>query len=195
MDTIVDKYLKGLHEHLSEEDKTDLAIAKGATERQLAKLKEHFPECPAALLQLLGKINGTYWQTYEDKQIAVLILGSDVNEYPYYLKSVEQIIEEDKYGESIRTRYEDYLDEEPELVGKGIDPDVNMNKWLCFADCMNNGGTSSLYIDFNPTEEGRSGQVVRFLHDPDSFKVIAVDFESYLQLLIEKGYDFIDPSY
>ena len=56
---------------------------------------------------------------------------------------------------------------------------------------MNNGGTSSLFLDFNPTSEGKVGQVVRFLHDPDSFKVIADSFDEYLQKLMNKDYDFI----
>ena len=48
---------------------------------------------------------------------------------------------------------------------------VPLNDRLCFADCMNNGGTSSLYIDFTPNEAGQVGQVVRYVHDPDSFEV------------------------
>ena len=62
---------------------------------------------------------------------------------------------------------------------------VPLNERLCFADCMNNGGTSSLYIDFTPNEAGQVGQVVRYVHDPDSFEVIAASFEDYLQQLIE----------
>jgi cell wall assembly regulator SMI1 len=58
---------------------------------------------------------------------------------------------------------------------------------------MNKGGTSSLSLDFNPRPEGTSGQVVRFLHDPDSFKVIAWDFDEYLQMLIDGGYSFFVP--
>ncbi|HEV9036131.1 MAG TPA: hypothetical protein VGQ51_05905 [Puia sp.] len=65
-----------------------------------------------------------------------------------------------------------------ELVGKGIDPNLPLSIWLCFSDCMNNRGTSSLFIDFDPTPEGTVGQIVRFLHDPDSFRVIADSFEN-----------------
>jgi len=54
-------------------------------------------------------------------------------------------------------------------------------KWLHFSDCMNNGGTSQLFIDFSPSEKGTKGQIVRFLHDPDEFSVIADSFEEYLK--------------
>ncbi|MEX5669828.1 SMI1/KNR4 family protein, partial [Pseudomonas neuropathica] len=77
--------------------------------------------------------------------------GSDVFEYPYYLRSVEQIFEDAHADtESIAQIYEGYLDEEPDLIGPGIDSTLPMNKRLCFSHCMNNGGTSRLYIDFNP---------------------------------------------
>ncbi len=57
---------------------------------------------------------------------------------------------------------------------------------------MNNGGTSRLYIDFNPTDEGVHGQIVRFLHDPDEYVVIANSFDEYLQGLIDSGFIFLN---
>lgn len=191
MKNIVEQYLAGLQERLSEDDKTQLAHASGATAAQLAKLQQAYPGCPASLLQLLTKIDGTYWRDYGEHTVAVLILGSDVHRYPYFLKSVDQILEDDKYGKSIRQIYGEDAGEMPELVDAGIDPDINMDHWLCFSDCMNNGGTSRLYIDFNPAPGGVSGQVVRFLHDPDNYRVIAGSFDEYLLKLMEHDYTFI----
>lgn len=190
---IVEQYLKGLEERLSEYDKSELSYASGATDRQLANLKYSYPNCPDSLLQLLGRINGTYWEKYGDHEICVLILGSDVFEYPYYLKSVEQILEGGGFKASIREIYSKYFNDMPELVGENIDPDVNIDRWLCFSDCMNNGGTSQLFLDFDPLPGGIPGQVVRFLHDPDSFKVIANSFDDYLLMLISEDYSFIMP--
>jgi len=190
---IADQYLAGLREHLPEFDNISLSYATGATPAQLAALKNRFPACPDSLLQLLARVNGTYHQPYGDQTISVLVLGSDVFEYPYYLKSVEQILEVKGYNKSIRQIYGSYMESMPELVGGGIDPDVSIDQWLCFSECMNNGGTSSLYVDFNPGAGGVAGQVVRFLHDPDSFKVIANSFDEYLQMLMEEGYSFILP--
>jgi len=189
----VDQYLHGLHQNLSEEDNLSLSYSTGASDAQLEKLKNRFPYCPGSLLYLLGRINGTYHEQYGPHRVAVLILGSDVFEYPYYLKSVDQILEENSYGRSIRDIYEDYMDDMPELIEGPVDPDIKIDDWLCFSDCMNNGGTSSLYIDFNPAPGGTKGQVVRFLHDPDSYKVIARCFDEYLEGLIKDGYSFIHP--
>lgn len=190
-DSIVKQFLDGLKEHLSEEDLISLSYATGASPLQIDQLKARYPDCPESLIDLLSEINGTYWQKYGELEIAVLILGSDVTEYPYYLKSVEQILDKGNQGDSINEIYKDYKHIFPELIDPAIDANTNIDKWLCFSDCMNNGGTSSLYIDFNPSGIGRKGQIVRFLHDPDSFKVIAESFDDYLQMLIDGGYSFV----
>lgn len=90
--------------------------------------------------------------------------------------------------------YSDYIErkyEEVEIDEKITDTAKDL-KWLHFSDCMNNGGTSQLFIDFSPSEKGTKGQIVRFLHDPDEFIVIADSFEDYLQMLMDKDYDFIN---
>jgi hypothetical protein len=190
-DTIVTRFLDGLKENLSEDDLINLSYATGASRLQIEQLKSRYPDCPESLVELLSKINGTYWQKYGEHKIAVLILGSDVTEYPYYLKSVEQILEENGHSGSINEIYKDYTNVFPDLVDPAIDADINIDKWLCFSDCMNNGGTSSLYVDFSPSATGRKGQIVRYLHDPDSYKVIANSFDDYLQMLIDGNYSFV----
>lgn len=148
-----------------------------------------FPNCPQALLELLQDINGTYYCQHGKETISVLVLGSDVGDYPYYLKSVEQIVADyHEKRETIFERYKEFL--EHVEIDEKINRHVPLNERLCFADCMNNGGTSSLYIDFSPNEAGQVGQVVRYVHDPDSFAVIASSFEEYLQQLMEGDYEF-----
>lgn len=77
------------------------------------------------------------------------------------------------------------------IVDDKITNSIKNIQWLHFSDCMNNGGTSQLFIDFTPSEKGTKGQIVRFLHDPDEFTVIADSFDDYLKKLIENEYDFI----
>ena len=190
--SVVDNYLSGLNRALTEGNLEELKLAQGATIDALEKLTKNYPLCPPSLLQLLGQIDGTHFREYPGGTVNVLILGSDVYEYPYYLSSVEQIIEvarEDSY--SIAQVYGNYLKDEPETVCSGVDIALSMGKRLCFSNCMNNGGTSKLYIDFNPTAGGLVGQVVRYLHDPDSYKVIAENFDHYLQQLIDDDYSFL----
>lgn len=193
---ILERYLAGLQQALPRQCISDLALASGASSGQLAQLRQAYPECPATLLQLLGKYNGTYHQQYVGGVVSVYLLGSDVFEYPYYLSSVEQILDDRKSKQrSIADIYGHYLDEDPGIVDARIDASVAQGRRLCFSHCMNNGGSSTLYVDFSPTTAGKRGQIVRFLHDPDSYQVIADSFDDYLQLLIDGGYGFLIDEY
>jgi len=190
--SLVVTYLAGLRKALPAEQLNELKHAHGASTTDMQRLTDRYPLCPASLVELLGQIDGTHYRDYPDGRVMVLVLGSDVFEYPYYLSSIDQIIEEsDTYTRSIAQIYAGYLDEEPDLVGPGIDITLGMHERLCFSHCMNNGGSSKLYIDFNPVAGGNVGQVVRYLHDPDSYKVIAPSFDHYLQQLIDENYAFV----
>ena len=56
---------------------------------------------------------------------------------------------------------------------------------------MNNGGTSQLFIDLTPSEKGKKGQIIRYLHDPDELKVIADSFDEFLRILMKNGMIFL----
>ena len=81
------------------------------------------------------------------------------------------------------------------MIDDRLTDDVDNIRWLCFSDCMNNGGTSSLFVDFTPSEKGKVGQIVRFLHDPDQIAVIADSFDEFLEMLVNSGMRFIDKEY
>lgn len=166
-------------------------IKVGATEENIQKIKEEFPETPDSLIELLKIVDGTYHREYQGEKIAFYFLGSDVMGYPYYLLSSSQILENKKDGYYLFGGYIDGGYEDVEVDEK-ITDDSEKIKWLHFSDCMNNGGTSKLFIDFSPSEKGKKGQIVRYLHDPDEIEVIADSFDEYLEKLIEHGLDFIN---
>ncbi|MFB9053873.1 SMI1/KNR4 family protein [Formosa undariae] len=169
-------------------------IKHGASQDNIDELKADCPAIPKALINLLQYVDGTYWRTYGDEDIAFTLLGSDLSKRQYYLLSSQQILEN---KEDAPYNYQDYLDGEY----NGVDIDEKILKhakdlhWLHFADCTNNGGTSQLYIDYSPSEKGIKGQIVRFLHDPNEFEVIADSFEAYLQMLIANEFSFIREGY
>lgn len=187
---LVNRFLTGLRAALPTDELEDLNTACGATKEDIDTLRSQYPNCPQSLISLLENVDGTYWRKYGEREIAVCILGSDIEEYPYYLLSTQQMLESSKEEEDISyLLYEDDVN--------AVDPKINRDgllpgQYLHFSDCMNNGGTSRLFIDFNPSGEGVSGQIVRFLHDPDQYEVIANSFDEYLQDLIDRGFDFLD---
>lgn len=192
---IIQNYISGLKNTYIQKNGTEEweyfeDVIHGAKKGSLEKILTVYPETPDALLDLLKYVDGTYWREYKGEKITFYLLGSDVEEYPYYLLSSEEIV---KNRNQAKEYFADDIDRKFE--GVEIDERITNNSgsmnWLHFSDCMNNGGTSSLYIDFSPSKKGTKGQIVRYLHDPDELKVIADSFEEYLSLLMKNGYDFI----
>ena len=197
--TLAEQYLEGLKaayiDNGGEEAWQKLIdTAHGATEADLQSLRNCYPQVPESLLDLLYHIDGTYWREYEKGTICDLILGADeaMGGYPYYLLSAGQIVETkneafDFYADYINRKYEEVP------IDERITSDASqLHNWLHFSDCMNNGGTSQLFIDFSPSATGKVGQVVRFLHDPDEMVVIADSFDDYLKMLMDREYCFIN---
>lgn len=167
------------------------SVVHGASEDDLAQLQALYPDVPKTLLELLRLADGTYWRAYQGEEIAFFFLGSDLEEYPYYLLSAKQMAE-------TRDEAREFLDyliarESDGPVDDAVTRDLEHLCWLHFSDCMNNGGTSQLFLDFSPSETGTKGQVLRYVHDPDKLSVIADSFDEYLQTLMDGGYDFINP--
>lgn len=194
---IVEEYVKGLKKAYydnGEKENWDYfkRVMHGASKDDINKLKEEYPNVPDSLVKLLEYVDGTYWREYEGEKIVFYLLGSDVLEYPYYLLSANQILETkndavDFYADYVNREFGDDVE-----IDERITDCANDMKWLHFSDCMNNGGTSQLFIDFSPSAKGIKGQVVRFLHDPDEIQVIANSFDDYLQMLIDNGFNFIN---
>ena len=209
--SIAQQYIEGLKNayiragDLSAEEWIHFENVKyGISAEDEIKLLEMYPEIPASLVELLEFADGTYWRKYGDEEIAFYFLGSDVDEggYPYYLYSAQQLIEDNDmdYGDNFADLFYWYEEEvaqgETDLfVDQRIRSDGSRCEWLCFSDCMNNGGTSSLFIDYTPSESGKKGQIIRFLHDPDRLDVIADSFDDYLKMVMDKNFAFIQPEF
>lgn len=165
-------------------------IAHGASQEDISKLQAFYPDIPHSLLQLLEIVDGTYYRDYAGEKALLFFLGSDMEEYPYYLLSAGQMIQtKDDFG-----TWGDYLitrEFEDIPVDAGICDNLDKLCLLHFSDCTNNGGTSQLFIDFSPSATGKKGQILRYLHDPDELVIIADSFDDYLQMLMDHAYDFI----
>jgi len=192
---IAQKYVEGLkkayYENGGEKQWNHFEkVVHGASEEDIEKLCGLYPDVPDSLLKLLEIVDGTYWREYAKEKITLLFLGSDMEEYPYYLLSVKQIMETKDdfrvWGDYLINREYDDIP-----VDEGVCDDLDKLCWLHFSDCINNGGTSQLFIDFSPSAEGKKGQVLRYLHDPDELVIVADSFDEYLQMLMDHEYDFI----
>lgn len=195
--TLVERYICGLRNaYIERGGKSKWEefenVVEGASEDNIYKIKELYPMVPDSLIELLSYVDGTYHRKYKGHSTSLYFLGSRLEEYPYYLLSSEQIIENvdlayDYYSEFVDREF----DPEDVFVDDKIINDSDKMKWLHFSDCMNNGGSSQLFIDFLPSESGKAGQVVMYLHDPDKLEVIADSFDEYLEMLIGGELNFV----
>lgn len=191
---IAENYLDGLKKKYeecggAEEWSAFENVAHGAGAEDLARLRGKFPDVPDSLIRLLEHIDGTYWREYAGEKRCLYFLGSELEEYPYYLLSAAQMSE----ISSVPGWLCEFVDRDfgDEGIDDRIIDDSSKAKWLHFSDCMNNGGTSQLFIDFSPSPTGKKGQIVMYVHDPDELTVIADSFDEYLKNLIDGGFDFI----
>ena len=189
-------YFDGLKEAYLREGGQELwdhfsSVAQGASQEDIDRLLELYPDAPESLIELLRLVDGTYHRVYGQERVLFYTLGSDVEEYPYYLLSARQMVEtrhkaKEFYDYFVTREYDDIP------VDEGVCDDLDKLDWLHFSNCCNNGGTSQLFIDFSPSAKGKKGQVLRFLHDPDEMVVVADSFDEYLQMLMDNEYDFIN---
>ena len=186
MPNLAATYLKELKKISLARNVKGFEHSHGASKPDLERLKKAYPETPQSLLDFLADLDGTYYREYNGEKVTLYVFGGIL---PYYLNSVEQILSGGANASIAHIYGDEMLDE---MVGKGIDPYLPLSRMLHFSDCMNNGGSSSLYIDFNPSPGGNKGQIVRFVHDPDEYNVIAPSFDAFLQNNLDSGFDFVE---
>ena len=157
-------------------------LVHGVSAADKAKLLTLYPDIPASLVELLDFADGTYFREYRGEELTFYFFGSDVEDgrYPYYLYSAQQLIEDraQNYGDNFADLFYWYREEKAE---GGDDP------YGLFVD--------ELFIDFTPAQGGKKGQILRFLHDPDSLDVIADSFDEFLKLVMQKKFAFVQPEF
>ena len=171
-------------------DRFESAV-RGASQEDIDRLLELYPDAPESLIELLKLVDGTYYRENFGEKVLLYFLGSDYEGYPYYLLSARQMVDTKnqfrQWGDYLINREYDDIP-----VDEGVCDDMDKLNFLHFSDCCNNGGTSQLFLDFSPSAKGKKGQVLRFLHDPDEMVVVADSFDEYLQMLMDQDYAFID---
>jgi len=167
-----------------------MKIKAGITDENKKLLLEEYPEFPDTLLEILIFIDGTYKRKYGNEEVRYYFFGSDLfnGEYPYYLYSFENIMENKNCG-LVFGELDIPAERDEEEVDEKILYDAKERKWIWFADSVNDD--SSLYIDLNPSKKGKRGQILRYKHDPDTIKVIADSFEEFLDFLVNGGMKFV----
>lgn len=204
---IAQDYIDGLKqiyydENMGEAWDAFAQVVHGASQEDIERLKAMYPDVPESLIELLRMVDGTYYREYAGENVLFYFFGTgdEDDSYPYYLLSAAQMTNQEErnarlqaMARIIQIGRETPVDEEYEIyIDEKIAEDTTKLNWLHFSDCMNNGGSSRIFIDFSPSAKGVKGQVVRFFHDPDEIRVIADSFDEYLEKIMDAGYPFIE---
>ena len=204
MPTVVSEYLAILRKNFNEDDRESFAHVTGATDNDLARVLAVYPDTPEEFQQLLKQGDGTWGRDYGNHEVLVYMFASDLGaeetetgdyDYPYFMNSCEQILDERDDSSIVDMYGDDAIEDSDVDVDPRIDPTIPMSQRLQFANCMNNGGTSQLYIDFNPTSRGVSGQIICYVHDPDACIVLTPCFSDFLQKHIDSSCSFLPYNY
>jgi cell wall assembly regulator SMI1 len=103
------------------------------------------------------------YTTHENSCIPFTILSlEDIRGIKGYFCDRDELLE--KY----------YDGNEIQKLDKRIKPYLYNKKWFPFAQVV--GGSLYLMLDFDPTEEGKMGQIIFYVHDPDFIYYIAPTF-------------------
>lgn len=183
----IDTYIEGVNSKYHESEKKILESIESASEKEINFLASAYPNMPIELIELLKRINGSrslpFFPTDSEDSIA------------YDFCSIERMLAHAQHDTSWINLYwdedsefdkEDILDDD-ELFAEEINPEALCKDWLLFAD----NGNSRLFIDFNPSDDGTMGQVVRYIHDPDMYDVVADNFSTYLQMIIDSDFEYL----
>ena len=97
--SIVKQYMDGLKKAYYENGGKEVwdefeRVFHGEEKEDIEGLQKLYPDIPESLIQLLGIVDGTYWREYAGKKVAFYLLGSDIEEYPYYLLSSSQMVKQ-----------------------------------------------------------------------------------------------------
>ena len=98
---------------------------------------------------------------------------------PFTIMSIEDIKNTKKcFCERDELLENHYEKEKIEKLDNRIKPYLFNKKWFPFAQVV--GGSLYLMLDFDPTEKGKTGQIIFYIHDPDFIYYIT---ESFTELL------------
>lgn len=100
---------------------------------------------------------------------------------PFYLMSLEEIRETKQYFSEVDEKLEEYYSaEEISQLDPEIKPYLFHKSWIPFATIA--GGSLYLMLDFDPTAEGKYGQIIMYVHDPDFVYYLTPTFTDMLSM-------------
>jgi cell wall assembly regulator SMI1 len=193
MSALVDSYIQGLLSSYNQEKSDCFKLIKPASDDKIELLQSLYPNIPSELISLLKKVNGSEYPHKEYRRsldFFQLHPGCD-DETRYEFCTIDEMLSYQAEGDyswlSLCWNETSNWDIEDvrEMFDETVNADALIRDRILFARC----DYSELYIDFNPSEDGIVGQIVAYIHDPDSYFQLAESLSEYLERHLDCNFD------
>ena len=154
----------------------------GATEEEISAFEEKFGiSLPEDVKELYRYKNGS-------KFFALFPCIIDERDMAFNLMSLEQVEKSKGYfqnKDALLTDYPDYFTKEDieRMKDERIKPYLFNKKWFPFAEYCD---SCYLMLDFDPGKEGKEGQIICYIHDPDEVIYAAESLTELVDGIIEE---------
>ena len=171
-----------LDDPVEEEYIDDYQEIEGASEEEISAFEEKFGiTLPEDVKELYRYKNGS-------KYFSILPCVIDEREMAFCLMSLQGIEKAKKYfqnRDALLTEFSKHFTSEDieKMKDSRIKPYLFNKKWIPFAEYCD---SCFLMLDFDPDKEGKEGQIICYIHDPDEVIYAAESLTKLIEGIMEE---------
>ena len=171
-----------LDDPVEEEYLDDYQEISGASEEEIAALEEKFEiTLPDDVKELYNYKNGSNY-------LSILPCLVDERDMAFCLLSLQAIEKTKHYfqnRDTLLTEFPEYFTGEDieKMKDSRIKPYLFNKRWIPFAEYCD---SCFLMLDFDPDKEGKEGQILCYIHDPDEVVYVAENLKDLIFSIIRE---------
>ena len=171
-----------LDDPVEEEYIDDYREIEGASEEEISAFEEKFGiTLPEDVKELYRYKNGS-------KYLSILPCVIDERDMAFCLMSLQGIEKAKKYfqnRDALLTEFPEHFTSEDieKMKDSRIKPYLFNKKWIPFAEYCD---SCFLMLDFDPDKEGKEGQIICYIHDPDEVIYVAESLTKLIEGIMEE---------
>ena len=171
-----------LDDPVKEEYLDDYQEISGASEEEIAALEEKFGiTLPDEVKELYSYKNGSNY-------LSILPCLIDERDMAFCLLSLQAIEKTKHYfqnRDTLLTEFPEYFTGEDieKMKDSRIKPYLFNKRWIPFAEYCD---SCFLMLDFDPDKEGKEGQILCYIHDPDEVVYVAESLKDLIFSIIRE---------
>ena len=167
---------------VEEEYLDDYQEIAGASEEDMASFEEKFG------ITLPDEVKELYRYKNGSKYLSILPCVIDEREMAFYLMSLTEMENKKNYfqnRDALLTEFNEYFTNEDldKMRNSKIKPYLFNKKWIPFAQYCD---SCYLMLDFDPDKEGKEGQIICYIHDPDEVIYVAEGITELISKIMEE---------